>query len=198
MAKQLFRKTGTWIWNLSRDHVVDCASERINITACVNAVRLAGLLGGDVIKRPYGRAVARHAVGFAQIDGEAQVGELRLPIARDEDVVGVHIAMDQSLTLGVFKPERHLAHEGGGDGGWNRAVFRHHLANVFPLDEFHHEVTLSGRLPFVVNPHEVVVLKLRTDDRLTVKPGDGTWVVDPFRRQDLDRNPPIETSIAAR
>ena len=195
MAEQLLRQPHAGEGNLAGQHMVKCAAERVDVAPRIDRVRVPGLFGRDIIKGADRRPVASHPIVVAEVDGQAEVGQLGDPVVRDKDVVRVDVAVDQPFALGVLQTEGHLPDEPRGVARGQRARLADHLADVLPLNVLHHEVTFTGRLALIVNPHEVLVLKLGADHRLAVEPGDRPRVVHPLRREDLERHPTVQLRV---
>ena len=122
---------------------------------------MPGLLGRDVVERADRGPVAGDLVLLGQVDRQPEVGQLGGAVAGDQDVVGVDVAVDQPLLLGVLQPQRDLPDQPGGGGRGDRAVLGDDRADVLALDVLHHEVALAVGLALVVDPDEVLVLELR-------------------------------------
>ena len=191
--------SGSTAWwpegDLAGEDVVEGAAQRIDVAARVDRARMPRLLWRDVVERPHGGAVAGDLLFLGQVDGEAEVRQLGRPVARDQDVERVDVAVDQPLLLGVLEPERHLADQPRGGARWHRAVLGDDRPEVLALDELHHEVALAVRFPLVVDPDEVLVLELGADPRLALEARDGPRVIDALGREDLDGDPPVQPRI---
>ena len=73
----------------------------------------ADLLGGQVLHGPGDGAGLRHAAVRVG-PREAEVGDLHDPVLRDEEVLGLHVAMDEPLVMRVSEREERLAEDLGG------------------------------------------------------------------------------------
>ena len=175
--------------------MIERAAQRVDVAPGVDRVRVPGLLGRDVVERADRGPVAGDLVLLGQVDRQAQVGQLGGPVVGDQDVVGVDVAVDQPLLLGVLQPQRDLPGQPRRGGRRDRAVLGDQRADRLALDVLHHEVALAVGLALVVDPHEVLVLELGPDPRLALEPGDRPRVVHPLGREDLQRHPAVQPGV---
>ncbi len=88
------------------DELVQHDAERVDVAALVHGQAL-GLLGGEVRRR------AHHGTGLGEVvlasngHGDTEVGDLHVVVGGDEDVAGLHVAVDDAVAVG--EPQ------GGGD-----------------------------------------------------------------------------------
>ena len=156
---------------------------------------MPGLLGRDVVERADRGPLAGDLGLFGLVDRQSEVGQLGDAVAGDQDVIGIDVAVDQPLLLGVLQSERDLLRQPSGGGRGDRAVLGDDRADVLPLDVLHHEVALTVGLALVVDPDEVLVLELRPDPCLALEPGDGAGIVHSFGREDLQRHATVEPGV---
>ena len=104
--------------DVAGDHMIERAAERVDVAPGVDVPRVAGLLGGDVVESPDRRAIPRDVDAFlvVGVDGEAQVGELGRPVAVNEDVHRVDVAVQEPLDVEVLQSVGDLGDQGGGEG----------------------------------------------------------------------------------
>ena len=94
---------------LSDEHLVQHDAQRIDVRRRGRGLA-AGLLGAEVVDRAEGRARQRH-LRLGDRPGDAEVDDLDPPVAPDEHVPGLHVAMDDPVRVRRREP----AGDRGGD-----------------------------------------------------------------------------------
>jgi hypothetical protein len=95
-----------------RQHLVQHASQAVEVAAEVDRLGPAGLLGAHVGGGADRDAGPGHplAPGLAHRPGDAEIGQERMVLGQ-EDVLRLDVAMDQSLPMRVLEGVRHLTRE---------------------------------------------------------------------------------------
>ena len=116
-------------------HFVENATQRKNVGARV--LRAAH----DLFRAPVsGRAEERAAAGVAAGDAShAEVGKLHAAIRRDEDIRGLHVAVDDSLAMRDAERSGDVANPGARAGKRDRAFFQN-AGERLTIHKFHDEV----------------------------------------------------------
>ena len=110
--------------DLAGDHVIEGASQRVDVAPRVDRMRVPRLLRRDVVERADGGPVAGHLGLVGQVDRQPEVGQLGRPVAGHEDVARVDVAVDQPLLLRVLQPQGDLPRQPRGDGRGHRCRSR--------------------------------------------------------------------------
>ena len=132
-----------------REHLVEAGAEREDVGPAVDGLALH-LLGGHVARRSDDDVALRlevrgpafpleGGVGREEL-GEAEVEHLHVPVRREEDVLGLQVAVDESLLVRGAEPARDLHRDldRGGD------VEVDQVADVAVADEREHGRVTSG------------------------------------------------------
>jgi len=143
---------------LPGEALVEHDAQRVDVGAGVDRTAV-GLLGREVVGAADEHVGARDAGLPVRVDGagDPEVGELHGPVAGQEDVLGLDVAVDHALRLRVRERAAHLGADAGGLGGLQRALAPHARLEVLPLDELHDQVRPLGVLAPVEQVHEVRV-----------------------------------------
>ena len=175
--------------------MVERCAERVEVTANVDVLRVARLLGGDVLRRADRRPIARerHVGGPLR---EPHVGQLHVAVFVDEDVAGFDVAMDHAALVGVVERLRHLlAHLQHVFFGED-APFDEQRAQRLALDELHDEEVVTTLFAEVVARDDVRIVERSDDARLAAQPIDVATVARQRRLQDLQRHDAVELLVA--
>ena len=161
-------------------------AERVQVRARVGRLA-ADLLGGQVLHRALDAArLRRLAVGIRA--GQAEVGDLHRAAGRDQDVLGLDVAVDDALCVRGLEGEQRLADDLGRLRRLEPDVRVQQLARGAPADELHdHVVDAVDRAP-VVDRDDVRVGEGRRRARLVAEPIDESLVSGEGSVQDLDRH----------
>jgi hypothetical protein len=118
-----------------------------------------GLLGGHVARRAHNAAHWPTRVGLRQnVLGQAEVGDVRLPVRVEEDVGRLQIAVQQPALVGVVNSSCHDGHQPGGPD--RLRVAADGIGQAAAVDEVHAEVVLAVVLADLVDGDEVRVLEV--------------------------------------
>ena len=118
------------------EELVEDDAGRVEIGALVDRGS-PRLLGREILSRPDDRARLGHLAGPGP--GDAEVGHLDAPLAVDEDVVGLDVAVDDPVLVGVPEGGEDLAGVRDRDGNGARAARHDQLLERAALDVLHHD-----------------------------------------------------------
>ena len=115
------------------------------------------LLGAHVQRGAHGHAAGGNAQGPIEAARQAEVGDLHLAGAADQDVLGFDVAMDDVQLAGALQGGRDLGHHPQPRGDGYRFSLFNKLAKVAALDVFQGHEVVAGGLPDRVDLHDVGV-----------------------------------------
>jgi len=135
---------------------VEHATQAVDVGGRADLGALApGLLGREEARRAEEGAAARQPLHFVQLEGQAEVGEERAPLAVEEHVVGLDVAVQDPLVVGVLEGLAQPQHHRRGLLLGERPGGPHALAEGVPLDVVHDEERGSvGLDPGVAHAHD--------------------------------------------
>ena len=159
------------------------------------------LLGRHVLRRADDALrVERCAVLVLERLGDAEVGEFHFAAPRDQDVVGLDVAVDDGLLIAVGLGQAARGAEDDRRGlEFVQATLAHDaLARRLAVDEFHHQVMESVRSAIVVDAHEVFVGQAGRQLGLAPEARDELLVLGRQRRLEaLHRHVDVEIEVPA-
>ena len=168
------------------DQLVEHDAERVEIRALVD-VRAARLLGREVLRGADDRSRLRHLRRAGARD--AEVGHLDPPLAVDEDVVRLDVAVDEVLAVRDAQCGEDLARVVDRDRDRRGAAGGDQLLQAAPVEVLHRDVVGALGLPAVEDRDDVRVREARCVLRLAAEALDELLVVRVPVVQDLDRDP---------
>ena len=123
--------------------------------------------------------------------GEPQVQNLQYPIAVNQQVRGLDVAMDEASRVGMGQAFGRLADKIGRLAVLQRTALLHQLPQVLPVDIFHHQVmnrfAVAHILVEVVRPNDVRVVELGDGLGFEMEATEQFGIVLIFAWQDFDR-----------
>ncbi len=175
------------------EHLVQHDAQGVHVGAAVEREAL-GLLGREV----GGGAEHRAGLGewFTHVHArDAEVGDLHLPLRRDEHVARLHVAVHDTVRVRERQGVGDLGRETRGIGRREPTVGVDHLAQGLAGHVLHHDVGRAVLLAPVVDGDDVRMVEARGRLRLAAEALDAVGVGRVRRCQDLDRDASIEQSV---
>jgi hypothetical protein len=127
---------------------------------------------------------------------QAQVEHLDHALWRQQQILRLHVAVDQAALEGVLQPQRRLPGVGAGQVNGQRAFLLDQPAEVGPLDEFHDEEVGAAGLVRVVGVDDVRVVELGGGADLAVETPHRVGVAQPLLADQLQRHHAAELPVA--
>lgn len=174
----------------AREHLVERGAEGVDVGQGGDARRAAlRLLRAHVRGRPDGGAAHRERHGTREVPGEPEVAEERAPLAVEQDVGRLHVAVHHPRRMGERQRPRQLRRDPRRLAARKRPLLRDALPQRAPLDEIHGEVHAVAVAADVVDLHEVgVAAHLGDDGGLPAEPLDVRLVRLGAGDHDLERD----------
>ena len=133
--------------------------------------------------------------GGAQQFGHAEVGDLHLALLVQQNIFRLDVPVDDPLAVRVLQRVANLRHDGQNLPG-GQTVGLQHLPQTHAVHKLHQEVIKLARLTQVIHIHDVWVVQSGQGARFTSKSlGEGR-VAGELRRQNLQRDQPVQASLA--
>ena len=130
--------------------------------------------------------------------GDPEVGEIRVAVLGEEDILRLHVAVDDPATVGVVERTGDRRE----DGDHLRSLEAARLAlgvemlvEIAAIDVLHHQIDMPIMLADIVNGQDMGVLQSRHRARLALETLGIVRLVRQRRGQDLDRDRPLEDRI---
>jgi hypothetical protein len=154
--------------------------------------RAAGLLGREVLRSPHDRPGLRHLRGARP--GDPEVGDLE-PLATDEDVVRLDVAVDDPVTVREAERVENLERVRDRLRDGERAAGEDELLEAAALDHLHGDVVRALCFAAVVDRDDVRVRERCGRLRLAPEALDEELVVRVAVVEDLDRDAAAELLV---
>ena len=126
---------------------------------------------------------------------DAEVGDLHLAVASDEDVGRLDVAVHHAARVGRGESERDGDRRVDRTVGADAPLGAEHLGEAAPVDVLHDDVVGAGRLAPVVDAHDVGVVEVRRGLRLTPEPLDERRVLRELGEEHLQRDRTVEQLV---
>ncbi len=120
-------------------------------------------------------------------DGHTEVGQVGEAVAVDEDVLRLHVAVDDTVAMGRAQRAGDLGEHGRGAIGRQRPAGEH-VGEAAGVDQSHHQVRGTGLAPVVVQRDDVRVLQPGDELGLGLEPADERRIVGEPGLDHLDRH----------
>ena len=191
-------------------HLVEHAPERVDVAPAVHLGVRAGLLGAHVARRAhYGADGGDPVAAGVGGPGDPEVGDEGATVPGEEDVLGLDVAMDHALPVGVLERLRRLTRDADRVRDRERRVSAQALAEALAVHVRHREPELPGRLAGVEYRQDVRMLEpggrldlaqeaLRPELRgaLPAQDLERDWPPVPHLVREVDRRHPAAPDLA--
>ena len=182
---------------LAGQEVVHGAAEAEEIAPAVGLAS-GGLFRRHVVRGPDGRAIRGREGSLAvrlHEGAEAEVQDLDPAVLVQEQVRGLHVAVDDPPRVGVVQPQgglrRVIEHFVGGE----RAAFEEEEVEAPPGHVFHDEIEEPPELVRVEGADHVRVIEPADQLHLPVEPGDRAGLRRDLRGDDLQGDEPAHQPV---
>lgn len=174
----------------ARDHLEHGQGQRVDIRAGVGGKPLYDL-GSQVGDGPQDGTRSFRGERPRDCIGHAEVGHLGDAILVDEDVLGLHVAVDDALFVGVLEGAGDLAAIADSLGLAEAALGFEQLAHGEAVDVFHDQEVVALVLSRIVDSNDVRVLQAGDDAGLPLDTVDKLAGARASHgiAEDLDRDP---------
>ena len=178
------------------DHVVEGGAEAVDVGPAVDVDLAADLLGGDVVRRAVGLALlALGGLDIGRLAGQTHIGQLHDALRVDHDVLGLDVAVDQAVGVGVLEGVADLDDDLEGLLLAENLAVGEVVGDGLALDVLHDEVVVAARLADVDGLDDVGVVELAGGLAFLVEPLDVLRVLGETLGQDLDRDGAVEAEL---
>ncbi len=175
---------------LACEALVEDAAECIDVDPAVHLLA-ADLLGRHVVDRADEAAVAGEAADRGHVPRQAEVADVRVlavgPV-RDQDVAGLHVAVDKPCRVRGVERLTRLAHDRHGALRIEAPFAAQQLAQVDAVDVRHRQVQHAAVLARGECPHHIRVVERRGHARLPEEALPEPIVVRQLGREQLQRD----------
>ena len=179
----------------AREHLVERDAESEDVGAMI---RIAGmLLRRHVVRRAHGDIGHGESAGVVLLwrPREPKVGELYTAVAREKDVLGLDIAMDDPLLVRGLQGFADLPDQFQCLVGVQAGLF-HDAAEVGAIDELHHEKEVAfACLAEVIDRHDAGVVEPGQRAGLALESDHELLVGRQLGRQEFDGNRPVQFGL---
>ncbi len=209
-AREGVRQRVCLVDGLTAEHLHQHDAEGPDVGAAIGGLA-ASLFGAHVGRRAQQRSGARHgrrdrgrvrqagrAIRVRRVAlerlGEAEVEQLELAVLRQHDVGRLEIAMDDAAVVGRLEPLCHLQRQ------LQRLLERDRSlcepgGEILPSDQFHDQGVVLALVLQAVDAGDVRVVEGCQHLGLALEPRHALGIAGKLRRQDLDRDVPIQPRV---
>ncbi len=145
---------------IAGEHLVGHASQRVDVGPRGDLALAHRLLGAHVVRRAEAHSGLGHPAAAGAGDGErnAEVGHERAPVV-DQDVLGLDVAVDHAVAVGVVERGGHLGREADGVADRELLLAAEPIAEALAFDERHDVPGGAVRFAAVDEAEDVGVLQ---------------------------------------
>ena len=186
---------------LAGDDPVEDHAERVDVGLRPDGVERLPLLGGHEGPRAEGHRLARRAGVLGDLlvhrrahRGDAEVADLHLPGAGDEDVRRLDVAVDDAVAVGVGEAPRRLHQDRQRPLAVERALGQQ-LLQRRPVHVLHHEVGAARRGAAVDHLDDVGVVEAGEDAGFLLEQLHHLRLLEQLGAQDLHGHAPAEGDL---
>ena len=175
-------------------HLVQDDSQGVDVGARVDAAGIVDLLGRGVGDRAEHRPVAGEAlVGLLARGGDAEVRELHVALAGDQDVARLDVAVDHAALMRVAQGFRDLVEDQRRRVGGKVAFPADQLVQRDPVDILLDDVVVASLLEVIVHLHDVIVLEVHHQARFPPEAFHGT--ADAPEVESFQEHDPVQGGV---
>ena len=176
----------------AREHLVEDDAERVQVGRLVD-LRAARLLRREVLRGADDRALLGHLARAGARD--AEVRDLQVPLAVDEHVVRLDVAVDEAVPVREPQRREDLPRVVDGDRHGRRPALEDQLLERLAVEVLHRDVVRPLGLAAVVDRDDVRVREARGVLRLVPEARDELVVAGVAVVEDLDRDAPAQLLV---
>ena len=184
-----------WERHVAGQELEQDAAERIDVALGPDALA-ARLLGRDVVRRSHHCARLGDAALDVERPRDPEVGHLRAAVAVQEDVLRLHVAVDDAALVREREPARDRQPEVDDLVDRERAALRDHLLQVVAVDVLEDDELSVTFLAAVDDRDDVRVRHLSDCPGLAEEALHVLGVLAVARVQDLERDLALEEHVA--
>ena len=178
---------------LAGQQLVEHGAERVDVGRGAH-VLAERLLGSQVCRG------AEHGARQGQARGldspcDPEVRDLEHAVAPEQEVLRLHVPMDEARVVGVLERRGRLAPEPGRLVGLEPAAPREQVGDRLAVDELHHDVRPALVLARVEDPDDVRVRQPRREPGLAQEPGAELRVAPEVLGEQLDGDRPVQLLV---
>ena len=172
--------------NPSGQHLIKNDPGGINIARCLSAFA-SGLFGRKIMYRTHDVVSARQrrAVGNA---GDPEVRHLNMPVCVNKNILRLNIPMNDPVSVSVLQGAENTNGNLAGQGRSQLASFLNHFLQGFPLNIFHHQVTVFVIHAYIQQVNNIVMGHFAGSFRFTLKAADKLYIFIKLRPEYLYRH----------
>jgi hypothetical protein len=174
-------------WRMSRKKLEEQAGEGVQIGRLRHWSTLS-LLGSHVFRRAQNRPGGRVVDRSRSAARDPEIGKRDAVPVANNDVGGLHIAMDNSSSMGIVHCGAHLFGDTERPGRGQRAILTQHIIEGRSPEELHHDILCSLDFTDIMDGDDVGVMQQRRRSRLGEEPLAESWLAGQPTRQDLERD----------
>ena len=177
---------------------VEHAAQGVDVAAAVDVFGIARLFRRHVDRRAgrVARAGQRQIVRDAL--GQAEIGDLHHPLARDENVVRFDVAMDEVVVVGVLQAIDGSHDDVQGIADPQALQFREPTAQGLAIHVLHRQEMVAALFADGEAPHDMRVVEFGHQAGFALKAVDEGRVAGQMLGQHLDGDVAIQTLLCAR
>ena len=154
------------------------------------------LLGRHVRGRPDGEAERLERARLEAAARDAEVGDDDAPVGRDEDVVGLEVAVDDARRVGGAEPRADRADDLDRAPDPERPFALEEPPERLPFDELHREEALAAVLADVERARDVLVRHPPRELHLPPEPLEHPRRIDELAAEHFERDDLVELRVA--
>jgi len=179
--------------NLAREQLVEHAPEGIDVGLFVDRLP-AGLLRRDVVARAHDRPGDRHPVDVDCM-GDAEISDLRPPVAVEEDVLRLDVAVDEALVVREGEPARDLQRQLDRLANRQRPFAVDELLQVLSIDVLEDDELATVLLTAVDHRDDIGMRQLGDRPGLAPEALDVVLVTRELLMEDLQCDAALEQAV---